>query len=203
VIGGIILAAGAATRMGRQKLLLPFGGSPVLHRVIQELSQGGVTDILVVTGADSDEVGRVADAAGVVAVPNPDYTHGMLSSVRAGLAAAPGSWDAAMLALGDQPLVTRATVRELVRVAETRPRRIVVPAYKGRRGHPLILPREFWNEALTDHDDIGLRGVLRAHPSAVSEVTFDSEDVLSDMDTPEDYQNALARLSDRDEPSTS
>lgn len=197
MIGGIVLAAGAATRMGQQKLLLPFGGLTVVEQVVAQARGGGVSDLIVVTGADGDAVEHVLAPSGVTTVRNPDFTRGMLSSVRAGLSAAPRSWDAALLLLGDQPLVTSAIVRAVVSAHRQGADRIILPVYGGRRGHPMVLPRVFWPEALTRHDDAGLRGLLRAHGDRVCEIAVDSADILTDMDTPEDYRRALARLVER------
>lgn len=198
MIGAIVLAAGASTRMGRQKLLLPFGGATVIEHVVGELQRAGVSEIRVVTG--HDHVGVVArlSVVGVTVVENPDYPEGMLSSVRTGLRDAPGTWSAALIALGDQPLLQAETVKLLMTAHAESPSMLVVPAYDGRRGHPLVLPSGYWGEVFSRYDDVGLRGVLRAHEESVREVPVSSSEVLSDMDYPDDYRAALAALRDRE-----
>ncbi len=195
--GAIVLAAGAATRMGRQKMLLPFAGSTVVAHVVAQIRAAGIESGIVVTGADADAVAAAVARTHFAIARNPDYSRGMLSSVRTGLAAASETWGAALLALGDQPLITPETVRAVISAHGDTPDRIVVPAFRGRRGHPIVLPRAFWDEAMTRHDDVGLRGVLHAHGDRVREVSIDSHDVLSDLDTPEDYARALQRLDER------
>jgi molybdenum cofactor cytidylyltransferase len=182
--------------MGRQKLLLPFAGTTVIAHVVAQLRRAGVGEVIAVIGADAPEVDAALAGHAVIIARNPDYLRGMLSSVRAGLAAAPSHWTAALLVLGDQPLITPAILGSVLNAAGAD--RIAVPTFNGRRGHPILLPRCFWEEALTRHNDIGLRGVLRAHATAVDQVEVDSEDILADMDTPADYDAALARLAARD-----
>ncbi len=193
-----MLAAGAASRMGEQKMLLPFAGMTVVERVVQELAAGGVGEILVVTGADAPTVEAAVRRCGVSTVRNTEFARGMLSSVREGLSAAPAHWTAAVIALGDQPLITRDIVRAVLNAHALRPDAIALPVFERRRGHPMVLPRAFWDEVLTKHDDVGLRGLLRASGVVVQDVAVDTADVLSDMDTPEDYRRAIARLVERD-----
>lgn len=196
MVGAIVLAAGAGTRMGRQKLLLPFGGRTVIAHIVDQLRLADIQDVVVVVGADRDEVGEALKDHAVRIARNPDYGRGMLSSVRVGLSAAGADWSAALLALGDQPLIAPERVRAVIAAGDSE--RIVLPTFEGRRGHPMLLPRCYWDEAMTQHDAVGLRGVLRAHGASVREVAADSSDVLSDMDTPADYEAALARLAARE-----
>lgn len=184
--------------MGKQKMLLPFAGTTVIECVVKELAAGGVKEITVITGADAPSVETVLETSPVTVVHNTGFTSGMLSSVRTGLSAAPAHWTAALVALGDQPLISHKTIRTILEAHVRRSDCITVPAFEGRRGHPVVLPRAFWDEALTKHDEVGLRGLLRANSGRIQEVTLDTADVLSDMDTPEDYRGALARLAERD-----
>lgn len=189
--GAVVLAAGMSTRMGRQKLLLPFAASTVIGHVVAELQRSAVRDVHVVIGHDAAEVCAALEGSGAVCVENPDYETGMLSSVRAGLRSAPAAWTAALIALGDQPLLRSHTVDALLEIHRESRDQIVVPTYEGRRGHPLVLPRRYWDDVLTLFDDVGLRGVLHAHAAAVREVALDTATLLTDMDYPEDYRRAL------------
>lgn len=196
-VGAIVLAAGASTRMGEQKLLLPFAGTTVVAHIVQELQAAQVAAVHVVTGHEPDRIHAALAGMDVVFAHNPDYTRGMLSSIRTGLASAPAHWTAALIALGDQPLMRAAHVRALVDAHAAETDRIFVPGHAGRRGHPLLLPRRYWQEALEQHDDTGLRGLLAAHADAVTVIELATEDVLSDMDTPDDYRRTLARNEER------
>lgn len=196
-VGAIVLAAGASTRMGEQKLLLPFAGTTVIVHIVQELQAVPVAPVHVVTGHEPDRIHAALTGMGVVFAHNTDYTRGMLSSIRAGLASAPKHWTAALIALGDQPLIRAAHVRKLIDAHATDAGRILVPGHAGRRGHPLLLPRDFWQEAQEKHDDTGLRGLLAVHSEKLTVIDLATNDVLSDMDTPDDYRRTLARDKER------
>jgi CTP:molybdopterin cytidylyltransferase MocA len=196
-VGAIVLAAGASTRMGRQKLLLPFAGTSVVAHIVRELQSAPVAAVHVVVGHEPQRIRAALGGLNVTIVENPNYASGMLSSVRAGLASAPKEWSAALIVLGDQPLIRAAHVTALIAAHATDPGRILVPGHEGRRGHPLLLPRRDWDEALTQHDTAGLRGLLHAHADRGRMLELGTEDVLTDMDTPQDYDRILARAQDR------
>ncbi len=196
-VGAIVLAAGASTRMGQQKLLLPFAGTTVIAHIVRELHAAQVAAVHVVVGYEPDRIRAALSGTRVNIVENPDYTRGMLSSVRTGLASAAASWTAALIALGDQPLIRAPHVAALLAAHAANPERILVPGHEGRRGHPLLLPQRYWAEAAVQHSDTGLRGLLHAHAEDLQVVELGTDEVLSDMDTPEDYTRALARAEDR------
>ncbi len=208
MICSIILAAGQSKRMGAQKLLLPFDGGTVIGRIAGELSRSPVARILVVLGADAARVvaalenesvlhntGRTRDFFGFVT--NPDPAGDMLSSVRCGLRALPPECEAVLVALGDQPAITADLIVRIVHAFYVSGRGIIVPVYGGKRGHPLLFSARYSQEVLTSYDDLGLRGLLQAHPEDVFELSADSASVLSDMDYPEDYQREQDRLRSR------
>jgi molybdenum cofactor cytidylyltransferase len=118
----------------------------------------------------------------------------MLSSVRCGLRALPPDCEAVLIALGDQPSITADLVARIVHAFYASGRGIIVPVHGGKRGHPLLFSARYSQEVLTRYDDLGLRGLLRAHPEDVFELPADSASVLSDMDYPEDYQREQDRL---------
>jgi len=205
MIYAIVLAAGQSRRMGAQKLLLPFGGGTVIGHIAGEILRSPVARAFVVVGADSDRViaalenecgsrnaGRTPGALSFVT--NPDRNGDMLSSVRCGLRALPSDCVAALVALGDQPSITADLVVRMIRTLQTSGCGIVVPAFSGKRGHPLLFSTQCREEVLTRYDDQGLRGLLQAHPQDVFELAAETAGVLSDMDYPEDYRRELGRL---------
>ncbi|MFN3653108.1 MAG: NTP transferase domain-containing protein [Armatimonadota bacterium] len=184
--------------MGTLKPLLPYGPGSVIQAVVRSLRASPVDRVLVVLGHRSEELAAHLHATGAETVLNPRYPEGMLTSVQAGLTAASPETEWAVIALGDQPALQPSTVRLLLERARTTPERpgIVVPSYGMRRGHPLLIHRRYFDEALALPPEVGLRELLRRHPDDLLHVDVPSEIVLTDMDTPQDYQRELHRLSD-------
>lgn len=192
MICAIVLAAGLSRRMGAQKVLLPFGGKTVIAHIVDQLLASAVDEVYVVTGHQGERVGGALSGRPVSIVNNPDYESGMLSSVRCGLRALPRQCRAVLVVLGDQPSVTSQLVDLMLQSFDATEKRILVPFYDGRRGHPILFSELYREEILTHYDDVGLRGLLHAHPDEVFELTVSTPCVLSDMDYPEDYQRELA-----------
>jgi molybdenum cofactor cytidylyltransferase len=193
MISAIVLAAGRSRRMGTQKLLLPFQGTTLIGRVVDELSRSPLDQILVVVGRDGEHIAKAIPGPRVQFVTNPNDEAEMLSSVRCGLQALPAEASAVLVALGDQPGVTANVVRELVSAFHARKRGIVVPTHNGRRGHPLLFAAHYRHEILTKYEGCGLRGLLDAHPDDIFELEVASTGVLDDVDIPEDYQRVAER----------
>ncbi len=197
MIGAIVLAAGESRRMGRQKMLLPYGDKTVVEHVVDTLAGGPIAGLIVVTGKDHDRIREAVGYRAVQLIHNPDWETGMLSSVRAGIAAAPPDWEGLLIAIGDQPAIQRDVVKRVVNRFDRGGKGIVVPVYGGRRGHPLVFASAYRRDVLTRHEDRGLRGLLRDYPDDIAEVTVDTDTVLTDMDHPEDYQRELRSLEAR------
>jgi len=196
MICAIVLAAGLSRRMGVQKLLLPFGGKTVIAHIVDQLLASTIDEVYVVTGHEAERIsGELSDRA-VSIVNNPDYESGMLSSVRCGLRALPEQCKGVLVALGDQPSITSKLIDRMLQSFETIEKRILVPFYNGRRGHPILFSGLYREEILTHYDDVGLRGLLHAHPDEVFELTVSNSSVLSDMDYPQDYQREIASMKD-------
>jgi molybdenum cofactor cytidylyltransferase len=191
MIAAIVLGAGRSRRMGTQKLLLPYGGGSVIGHIVVQVVQSPVERIVVVTGADHDAVAGALHGRRVTFVRNPAAEGEMLSSVRCGVAALPEACRAAVVVLGDQPGVTAALIGAIVRAHVESGRGIVVPTFGGRRGHPVLISAAYFGAVLSEFDDVGLRGLVRAHPQDVLEVQAASAGVLEDLDTPEDYRRAV------------
>ena len=189
----VVPAAGRSRRMGTQKLLLPFGGTTVIGQVVTTLRASPVAGVVVVTSAHDPAVAAAARDAGAVTVTNDDPAGDMLGSIRCGVRALPAECDAALVALGDQPTLRPELVGGLLEAAAARPDALVVPAYNGRRGHPLLIPSRWFGEVLTRHDGVGLRGLLAYHPQDVLEFMVSDEWVLHDVDDVRAYAAALKR----------
>ena len=182
---GVVLAAGAGTRLGRgPKALLPYRGHPLVETVAGALLDGGCREVVVVLGAGAPDVAAATDLERYRTAVNLDWQTGMGSSLLLGNATADAR-DHLMVALVDQPGVTAATVRRLL--AAHRPGRVTAAAYDGgARRHPLVIDSAL-RQAVADTvaGDAGARAFLRAHPDLVDEV--DCSDLSSglDVDAPE------------------
>jgi molybdenum cofactor cytidylyltransferase len=115
----------------------------------------------------------------------------MLSSVRCGLGDLPRQCRAILVTLGDQPSISTKLIDQILQSFAATEKQILVPLYQGKRGHPILFSEFYRNEILTHYDNVGLRGLLHAHPDDVLELTVSTSAVLSDMDYPEDYRREL------------
>ena len=196
MISAIVLAAGRSSRMGLQKLLLPFAGKTVITHIVDQLLAGDLDKMYVVVGHEPDRITEQLSDRPVSIVINPNYDSGMLSSIRCGFKALPSDCDAALIALGDQPGITSKLVDNMVRSFNKTDKGILVPLHNGTRGHPIIVAKHYQTEILTRYDDIGLRGLLHVHPDDIFELSVSTSSVLFDMDYPEDYLRELSKLPD-------
>jgi molybdenum cofactor cytidylyltransferase len=130
----------------------------------------------------------------VTVVVNEAIDDDMLGSARCGLRALPAGCDAVLLVPGDQASITSSLVRRVIGAYANSGRGIVVPAYKGRRGHPLLFAAGYAPEVLSGYDGVGVRGLLRSHPDDVFELDVADPGVINDVDLPGDYERELARL---------
>jgi molybdenum cofactor cytidylyltransferase len=186
----VILAAGAATRFGRPKMLSPLpGAGTVLATAVRPHLEAGVERVVVVLGCRG---GEVREAAGLPADPrvrvvlNGGWEEGMASSLRLGIERC-GDAVGALVALGDQVGVGADRVRSIVG-AWSPGCPIVVPVHEQRASHPVLFSRELWPELLRLRGDVGGRSVVERH---WAEARLVAAEPLWDLDTPEDYEAFL------------
>jgi molybdenum cofactor cytidylyltransferase len=183
----VVPAAGSAERFGGRKLLAPIDGEPLLDRTISALLDGGVSEVIVVVGTDARatlerDVNAMNDAR-VRPVENPDPSRGMFSSIQEGVRTANG--DALVVLPGDMPYVRAVTVRLLLDRFALEPG-IVSPRYRGKRGHPVVLPSGLRDEILATPVAANLHEVLKLHPEQRVDVDVEDAGVVRDVDRPED-----------------
>lgn len=187
MITAIILAAGESKRMGRPKMLMPWGESTVLQTVISTIQAAGVTDILVVTGGAHKEVEALVGRS-VQTVFNEEHGTGeMLSSIQTGLNAKKNEAEAGLIFLGDQPQVKEESVRKVCQAFAVGDSPIVVPSYDMHRGHPWLVARPLWGELVAMKAPLTARDFLKKHSDQIKYVEMDTPSILEDLDTPEDY----------------
>jgi molybdenum cofactor cytidylyltransferase len=190
MIAAIVLAAGASTRMGRQKLTLPMaGGRPLVRLAVEQVLAAGLDEVVVVVGGDADTVAAALATLPVRVIVNPRYAEGQSTSLWAGLDALRPGTDAAVVALGDQPLPDPDVIRRLVAAFRTTGRPIAAPVYRDGRGNPVLFGAALFGELRGVTGDQGGRGVITRDPARVAEVPVDMA-MPADIDTPEDYEAA-------------
>jgi len=192
MICAVVLAAGLSSRMGVQKLLLPFGGKTVIAHIVDQLLASSLGEVHVVVGHQAERISAELSGRPVLIVNNPGYKSGMLSSIRCGLQNLPEKCRAVLVVLGDQPSITSELVDLMLKSFAATEKNLLVPLYNGKRGHPILFSPLYRDEILTQYDDVGLRGLLHAHPDDVSELKVSTSAVLCDMDCPEDYRKELS-----------
>jgi molybdenum cofactor cytidylyltransferase len=197
-LAGVVLAAGESRRMGQPKQLLSFGESTILERVVDTLLAAGVGEVIVVLGHLAERVGAVLGDRSVRAVINASYRQGMLTSVKCGVRAIDANYDAVLFALGDQPHIECAVVSEVIRAYRAGSAGIVIPCYSGKKGHPIIINLPRYREAIVNlPEDVGLNVLMQEHADDVQLIDVATEDIIRDIDVPDDYARELARFTER------
>jgi CTP:molybdopterin cytidylyltransferase MocA/SAM-dependent methyltransferase len=187
---GLVLAAGAGSRFGGEKLLATIGGRPVLQHVLDRLAEAGLESVVVVLGRDAAAIEGAIDWRGERRVINPDPERGLSSSLQAGFEAVGPEAKAVLVALGDQPLVSIDVIRTLLAAPKVPERPIVVPAYRDEHGrNPVLLRRPAFGLVAEATGDRGLGPVLAEHPDLIAEIPADGAN--PDVDTPADLVAAI------------
>ena len=185
-ISAIVMAAGESKRMGKIKQLLPFGDSTIIEQVVSNILESNVTEVIVVLGHRAERIAPRIAGKPLKIVLNQDYHRGISSSIKCGVNHACES-NAVMIFLGDQPLIGKEIINELIEEFARSKHNIVVPVYNGRRGHPVIFAAKYRPELSRLAGDIGARKIIEAHTEDVLEVEADSEGIITDIDTENDY----------------
>jgi molybdenum cofactor cytidylyltransferase len=194
VIPAVILAAGRSERMGRPKALLPCGsaGDTFVSRIVTILRDGGADDVLVVGRSDDVLLSAELVRCGARLVENPDADRGQLSSIVVGLNAADRAGVTGIFVMPvDIPLVRVDTIARLKAAFLASAAPIARATHDGRHGHPVIFSRRVFDELRHADPAIGAKAVIRAHANAILDVDVDDENVLRDVDTPDDYERAF------------
>lgn len=188
-VGAVILAAGRSSRMGDEhKLLADWNGRPLVAHVADAIASAGLPPPIVVLGSRGDEVRAALQKRPAVFVTAADYAEGLSRSLRAGIAAVPAHWSAALVCLGDMPRIEPALLRALAAA----PGDVALPVWDGRRGNPVRWGRQHFPRLMALDGDVGGKAVL-ANAIMLSEVPAPSDAVVDDIDTPD----ALTRLRHR------
>jgi molybdenum cofactor cytidylyltransferase len=179
--------------MGRPKALLPIEGVRFIEKIVNALKSTRVGKTIIVLGHNAEEVRRKIADLSVDVVINPDYKQGQLSSLMAAVrsiasSADAGDADGILVHLVDHPYISPDLVNLMIERFYESKKLIVIPRYRERRGHPVILSKLLFEELLATPLDQGAKAVVHAHSSETLDIVTDDEGVTIDIDTPEEYR---------------
>ena len=186
-VSAILLAAGESKRMGKPKLLLPLGSGTILGKTADNLQSSQVDEVIVVLGAEAQEMKKAIAGKPVKVVFNPNYRQGMSTSLIIGLKQVSARAQRVMVALCDQPLIEKKTYNRLIEESFNSGKGITVPTYQAKRGNPIIFSTSYKDELMGLEGDVGGREILRRHPDDVLEVAVDSESIIININTMDEY----------------
>jgi molybdenum cofactor cytidylyltransferase len=186
-VAAIILAAGESRRMGRPKALLPFRGGTFLSVLAGTLGRH-CSPVYAVFGFEAERLVTQTPPP-VIAVENPNYQLGMLTSLQAGLRAMGELPERVLFTLVDHPAVASETVGLLLECEAL----LVIPRYAGKRGHPVIIDRAIAIEVLAEPASSKLNDVIDRHAAEIHYVDANDAGVRDDIDDPSLYRDLLAR----------
>jgi molybdenum cofactor cytidylyltransferase len=194
-IGAVLLAAGEGRRMGGvAKSLITLQGVPLINRQLVALSGAGVDEVVVVTGHAREAVEACVQAFPVTIVHNVHYAQGQQGSVRLGLSALSGRFDAVLVVPADLPLIAADDLVELIGAFKKRPAgHVVVPVVGGQRGNPIVLDEVALDEILTSDTKLACRHLIDSRPGLVHVHETANSRFISDVDTLEDLHVLAAR----------
>lgn len=187
-VAGVVLAAGASTRLGQPKQLLPLAGRPLLAHVLAAAEASPLDPLLLVLGHEAEAVLAAVAPGRARVLLNLAYAEGQSTSVRLAVAALPAQVAAAVFLLGDQPAVSPEVVARLVAAFRTRGAPIVQPRYTQGPGNPVLIARTFFPELLALSGDTGARPLLRRHAERLLLVDVGEYQRPADVDTWEEYE---------------
>jgi molybdenum cofactor cytidylyltransferase len=197
MIAATILSAGVSSRMGFPKALLQYRGRTFLQSILDVTAAVGISRRLVVLGPEPDRILSEHELRGVTLVTNDEMDLGPIGSIRASIEAIQvHPVDGLLVWPVDFPHVAVKTVELMIEAFRAQPDCIVVPATRGKRGHPVLFPRSVFPELAAASDTEGAREVVRAVPDRVVEVPVEDLAVIDDLNTPEAYRRLL-KLEDK------
>jgi molybdenum cofactor cytidylyltransferase len=190
MLAAVILSGGASRRMGSPKALVPYQGRSFLEHLLQVTRHEKIGVRRVVLGADARAIAEKVALRPDEIVVNEDWEKGQLSSIQAALRSLPAVTDGVLLCLIDHPLVSRDLVSDLIERFYSSGKAIVLPVFKGRRGHPVIFGATLYEELLAAPLETGARAVVWAHSGEISEVETAEEGCVLNLNDPDALASA-------------
>lgn len=198
-VGGIILAAGRATRMGSTKQLLPFKDTTLLGHVTRQALDSNLDSVSIVLGHDSERIKQSLETEFGQAIPriimNAHYLSGQSTSLVEGLRHISKDTDGAMFLLADQPMITAAILNRIIDAFCVSAPIAAVPFHNDRRGNPVIISKELFAELRGLTGDTGARNLLKKYADRILKVDIADPAIFMDIDTHPDYLHFIEKQS--------
>ncbi len=195
MVSAIVLAAGLSSRMGsKNKMILPFNGKTVIEIVIGNIISSGIDEIIVVTGRDALQLHDLLQHLPVKIIYNNDFAIGMTTSIQKGIYIANGN--GYMMCLGDMPFITSENYKKLcdsfIKQRRINEACICTPEYNNQKGNPVIFS-SFYKSRILEHANMeGCKEIVQANKQNVFTIEMNSGNVLRDIDTLDDYEDAAS-----------
>ncbi|HLV96792.1 MAG TPA: nucleotidyltransferase family protein [Candidatus Acidoferrales bacterium] len=190
MLAAAILAAGESRRMGSPKALVPFRGISFVQHLVNATRHSRIGVTRIVLGAGADEIRPHLGVDPAMIVVNPHWEKGQLSSIQAAIRSLPENTEGMILCPVDHPLVSANLIAQLIHQFDTDTKLIVLPSFRGQRGHPVIFRANLYAELLAASPDVGARQVVWAHPQDTEEVPTEEEGVVLNLNDPEILKKA-------------
>ncbi len=196
MLAAVILAAGESRRMGAPKALLSLQGRTFVEHLIQATRHPRMGVTVVVLGADAEAIrAKLPEIEPASIVVNPDWRAGQLSSIHAAIRSfSIETTEGLILCPVDHSLISAKIVAQLIGEFDSSGKQVILPAYRGRRGHPVIFRAALYEELLAASPEIGARQVVWAHAKDVAEVPTEEEAIVLNLDDPETLHRAIQNL---------
>jgi len=191
-LAAAILSGGESRRMGSPKALIPYRGTTFAGHLLDVVKHPRVGIIRIVLGAGAEKIRERLQLDPAIVVLNPDWEQGQLSSIQAAVRSLPKNETAGLILCPvDHPIVSAELVAQLISEFDSAGKSIVLPAYRGRRGHPVIFRASLYEELLAASPEIGARQVVWAHQADVVEVPTEEKGVVLNLNDPETLKHAI------------
>jgi molybdenum cofactor cytidylyltransferase len=194
MISLIVLAAGKSTRMKENKLLLKLNGDTLIEHVVKVAKGSNADEVVIVLGYEAMKIKEHLAKIGCKVVINENYMKGQSESVKVGLSAISSNTEAVMILPADVALIEPESINRIVEEYTRSKNRIVIASHQQQSGHPILLDRTLFPEvSKIDEDTQGLKAVINRHRAEIKYVEVDTENVLTDIDTREEFDKHFRR----------